>query len=758
MRTIAEFAGTTNLQILLAAGVRPATPNNEDCDFTLPCPYCDKHLRMRGDRLRCEAPDCEFGTARIVDFLAAQLKGYQEIRKFMVHNFPNNSRDRVSGELGSFLNQAETRHWLRGLVRKGIPEQGVVTARLLTLLRKKGYARLATGGNFHAMDSKILRKMRDRRLDVPSDPCLAVPLWSPDGEFGGFAFLTKPLKVVRFGEDPVLTAWRPSRIGDLDFSGALAAAELAVRDGRPVVPPAFAFPTSSAPAHRFNIRSPKPNSFVELGLLLRQLPDLHVDNQPVGEWFTTAVQQGCTPGMSTCVRRLLEACPPTTALQFKMEQALLAAGKLAAASELRAMSHSRELFRQGQGAVQVSPGGYVLTAADEEIRLTNFSLVLHDNLVFDDLSDVWHTGTLESSGNRWVVTLNSGELANTAKLEHALRGQSPAGSALPTVLEPAKVAKILLPWWRRQVAELPQKIGVSSIGWSPDRRRFQGAGWYVDLDKVTQEPVIFRPDVAALRVFDSGAAAADMQLVADLPPAARDMVAMLAATLCRVYVRSKVIGVTIQNSNPARNLCGALFRAFGQKGAYEMNSNLRNHTFIAGIAGHPLLAVGYNPLQAASCRLPCFFLTEQGYSVEEGDYRAVTLTARWILQRVVSWLLATEGASFEERRAFHYQVSLIKEGTAAIAAACKMDPWEVSPPSLPYLEALVAPRSAATIGEIMKIREGDVVIATNNPGDLVAELLAAGMPATRDGSHVAVPVLQLSPLLADYFGESPCFA
>ncbi len=759
MRTLADFAETTNLQVLLAAGIKPTTPEGDESEFLVACPECGEDATLDGDKVRCRnRPICGFGAARIVDLLAAKAGSYPKVYGFLTDAAPEFTKSAAWKDLPSFLVQAHLRRWLRSFARSGTPRANNETATLLSAARKRGLDRLESRGAFLAIDKKTLATLKAASLDAPPLPCLALPLWNAEAEFCGLAFLTSPMRFLRFGDDPVLTAWQPSRIGDLDVARALEQAEKVARTGGTQLPPAFAFGGGGRSQMSFNLRAPTQAEYVSFGTLQRRLPNLKVENIPAEDWVVKHVCSSCDPHLGMAARRLLESCPPSTAVQYRIEEILVAEKKLEAARALRAMAHSRELFRVTGGAVKVTPGGYTLAGTSDETRLTNFALVLHDNLVFDDLSDIWHSGTVELAGNRWLVTIGASDLAKPDKLESALRGQAPAGGALPTVLEPSKVAKLLMPWWRKQIAELPQQVGVSSLGWSADRKRFQGAGWYVSMDAVTQSDILFRPDIPALRVFDHHAATADHQLTDEMPPAARDLIAMLAATLCRLYVRSKVAAVTIQNSNHARQLCNSLFRALGQRSAFEMSSNLRNHTHIPGISGHPLLAVGYNPLQAASCRLPCFFLTEQGYTVVAGDYRPVTLTARWILQRVVSWILATDGAEFAEQRAFHYQVSLVKEGTAAIAAACQIAPWETCPPSLPYLEALVSPRTAQSIGEIMRLNQDDVLINTTAAGDLLAELLGAGIHATREENVVAAPVLQLSPLLTDYFGQAPCFS
>jgi hypothetical protein len=491
---------------------------------------------------------------------------------------------------------------------------------------------------------------------------------------------------------------------------------------------------------------------------MRSAKNLHVRKTPIKDWLLERVTAHDGGHLSMDARRLMEACPFDRSLQIRAESELIKAGAVLAAQEVRLRTLNHEIRKYGNSSLRVTADGYELEGTGAVYHtLTNFSLEFNSNLVFENFSDVWHYATMDIGHYQVPVKIRSTELVAPAKLEAALRSQTPAGCNLPSVMEMGKTFTYLTPCWKSLVAAMTYTVGVNEIGWAKDRKSFQGAGWSVSMDKVGSNSSIFRPDIAALRCFDTVPADSSMELVTELPTSARDMVAMVVSLLCRAFTHTTTRGVVVQNSHAARTLCAHIFKALGQSTAYDIGNNSRSHNHIPGLAGHPLLVVGTTQHLAEQCYMPCVFITEQGYSVAAGDYRHVTMTARWIFQRVVSWLLTTEGQYFSECKAFHYQSALVREGAAAIAAACETEPWETMPSQLPFLEKIVASKTHVTIGEVIRLVGDDAVITADNPGDLVAELLAAGLPTTRDGSEVHVDNLKFAPLLTTYYGSPPQF-
>lgn len=758
MQTLSEFAETTNLRLMVAAGLQPTIPDNASCEFEVPCPECLQPASVNGDRVVCHTEACTFKASRIVDLIAESLRGYKKVKARLERALPYLKKTSSWDGVEDFIRRQHVRRWMRSIAVDGA---GVVTTSTETLygaMRKKGFRLVEDCGFFVPMTDALLEAMQRQGLKTPSYPCLASSLWEPSGEFVGWKFYSEGEECLLFSCVPFATAWFPSSKGCLTFSEAVLRAEVNTKESRRITPPAYVFDNGTFTDTVLQLTTPAPESYVELGTLVRAAKNLHIAGKPAKEWLLERVANHCNGQLSMDARRLMEACPFDKSLQIRAESELIKLGAVIAAQDVRIRTLNHEIKKYGGKSLRVTSDGYELEGKNSiYTTLTNFSLQFNLNLVFENFADVWHYATMDIGRYQVPVKIRSSELVAPAKLEAALRSQTPAGCNLPSIMEMGKTFTYLTPCWKLLVAAMTYTIGVNEIGWAQDRKSFQGAGWSVSMDKVASSPSVFRPDIAALRCFDIAPAESSSELVVELPAPAKDLTAMVVALICRTFTRATTRGVVVQNSHPARTLCANIFKAIGQVTTYDIGNNSRSYNQIPGLSGHPLLVVGATQHLAEQCYIPCVFITEQGYNVVPGDYSNVTMTVRWILQRVVSWLLTTEGQHFAECKAFHYQSALVREGAAVIAAACKMEPWETMPSQLPCLEKIVAGKTHITIGEVIRLVGNDAIIKSDNPGDLAAELLAAGLSTSRDGSEVKVDNLQFAPLLDNYYGHPPQF-
>lgn len=755
-----DLAETSPLQLLLAGGIHPRAAESGDYDYQVQCPGCRGTLDLMGELLVCrDRGKCAFGTGRIVDLLAGRAGGSYEAVKALLERARPEWRHLPSWvHLPDYLRKSHLARWLRGVALQPPPTKGA-EALLLGAARRQSYHKLVEFGRLQVLGVDLLQRMKKHGFGVSDNaPKLGIPMWTHQGEFNGWVFVEADhLAHFQIADAPLTIAW--GRHGfdrlQLDFQLGVFNQELSLRDSRDAPLPAMARRCGTIDTP-ISIEIPTPAAFPEFGKLHRICRQLDVAGMAADEWLLSKILSEVTDEVPRSCRQLLAAVDLSATMQFRIENELRKRGNERGAAALRTHFMCREVFRKGRDRVLATHEGYVhRDGVSSDSRIANFLLLLKDNLVFPDSSDVFHAGTLLIDGNELSFQVPASDLASAAKLESALRSQV-SNLAMPTVMDPTKMNRWILPFFRQDVAELPRKIGVASLGWTASRDRFQGAGWMVSMDAIERKDMVLRPDIQTFKSFSAEAQPEGLPAT-DVPPAGRDLLAMLAAMLCRSFVRGRCRGVLLQNSHSARELTARVFRALGQHTAFEMSANLRHHSSIAGLQGYPLLAAGYNTMQASNCNQPIIFLTDTGYHVAEDDYNGMTAVARWTLQRVVEWLIRTKGEEFSEQRSFHHQVSLLQEGAATVAAACRLEAWEVSPPLLPSFERLIGAYAATDLGQLMTAKGDQILFSTDSAGDIHAELLAAGVSVARDGSTLSLPSLQLVPMLADYYGQIPLF-
>jgi hypothetical protein len=436
-----------------------------------------------------------------------------------------------------------------------------------------------------------------------------------------------------------------------------------------------------------------------------------------------------------------------------------------AASGLRGARLTAVVYADNKWRLCRKPSGYVVQdiVTSDERMLTNFCLDPLHNVVFAETSEVEHSMILDLPGVTATVRIGSTDLQSPAKLQEALRLHTAKAQieGLPTVFDTLLCQKLLLPWIRRQSSTLEQKPGRAMLGWTPARDVFQAAGWRLSADSYQELPVTLKTSIPTLACFDS-MPGPSMPLPENLPQPARDLLAMVAALMARYYVRTKVRAVSVQNGGPARTLCRALFRGFGQTREFEMTT-FRNTTGVPGLEGYPLLATGYNPAQAEACAVPAVFLTDTGYAVQTFDETTlplITACARWTLQRVAEWLISTEGREVSERPAFRWAMGLMEEGALIMRQACQLEDWEITAPELPAMQRLVDLLQPESAGSAMVVLDGGSLRVTPPPGgpdprDLVLELMLLGIPAACEEGCFTTQTIPFAAMLGDYWGRPP---
>ena len=772
--TLPEIAGAPAVRLLEAAGFTPTVAAGGFA-FTIKCPCCGGVLGVDSDRVRCR-PGCILQHGRLVDALAYKLKcKHRSLRRVLEDRAKwLEKRPKWCERISEYLRAASKLHWLN-LAAKGhlTAKDNIDLSRLRSWVSKIGMEELHQDGTAVLLDGDTVRKLGSVVTGVPGPgkERLALFYWLDNAT---------PVAVSLGGPQD-----DPFRINFQSFAVAVTGLHLEAQGSRTL------WQSSECLLH--NKGDFRHEAWVSgNGTLGPHIPVTIVDRNIPEDWLGWGrILLGCpncsvhvtgkdeTPDawlMQTLMRlttddkwpaqasALVEClCAPGDGMTVILSE-LQARGRANAAKQLKGRMLTATVWSDDKYQLKRTALGMILHDMRQGTsrEIGNFLIDASCNIVFPETSEIVHEMIVEVHGTRFPVEIGSGDLHSATKLQDALRiGAAHSGcDVLPMVSDQSACTKHMLPWLRRTAAVAKQVVGRSMLGWNPERTAFQSSAWRLTNDSWTEGEARLKTSVPALACFDSKPMPADPGVM-DLPQPARDMLAMIAGLISRYYVRSRVKAVCVQNSAAARGLLKAIFRGFGQIRELEMTA-FRGIQALQGIQGHPLLATGLSQIQADNLPMPVIMLSDTGYSVQaysDEDSSKITACSRWVLQRIVDWLLVTEGKDFSERHAFRFSLGLMDEGAKVLQKACELQSWEITIPEFPALQTLVRdvkPEKAWDRFVLLdesraKIVCGDLVKAN----DLTMELLLLGIHAKDEDGSLIVPAAPLITLLQDYWGVSP---
>lgn len=444
-------------------------------------------------------------------------------------------------------------------------------------------------------------------------------------------------------------------------------------------------------------------------------------------------------------------------------------GRAELAEDIKRQMDNRVIFTDGNLKIRETASEYLTDYGGSTSCIANFSVGFTHNLFFRDSADVFHQGRLNYGRTSLDVTVGAHAIDNINELQKTVRHQMHLHRAdstpeqLPTIISTAVMRKHVVPHLKRQVSSLPSKEGFCSMGWTADRGMFVGPGIKVTLSGREHGRVYRHPNVLPLHQFDTDGNW-DVGFSADLPLAARDVIAMTLASCARFFVKGVTRPVCVQHSPTARHLLKTMFAALGQREIYELNPNLRDHSNTQGVRGYPFLTTGYNAAQALNAKFGHVLLTDTGYSViDEVDQAAAEAAGRSLqfgLLRIVEWCIATGAEEFSEVPALHFNSSLLREGKWLVENVCELQPWEVSDLGLLHLEDVFAQIPVSETSKRLKLEDG-VTLTADMAGlkwdrDKVrGDLQVMRSRCDGDGDLLVMGAVEVMPAMELYYGRRP---
>lgn len=485
--------------------------------------------------------------------------------------------------------------------------------------------------------------------------------------------------------------------------------------------------------------------------------------------YLAAAIEGNSRELSGRAIHLLEQARPSRDEIAWLIQRYREQGRLELAEDIKRHMDNKVIFNDGKLKIRETASEYLIDYGGSTASVANFALSFVHNLFFRDSADMFHQCRLNYGRTSLDVAISAHAIDNINELQKTVRHQmllhrsDSTPEQLPTIIDASTMRRYVIPHLKRQVAALPSREGFCNMGWAADRSMFVGPGIKVTLSGREAGPVSRHPGVLQLRHFETDGNW-DVGFSADLPLAARDIIAMTLASCVRFFVKSITRPVCVQHSPVARHLLKTMFESIGQREIFELNPNLRDNSSTQGVRGYPFLTTGYNAAQVTNARFGHVLLTDTGYSVaEEVPQEAAEAAGRSLqfgLLRVVEWCLATGAEEFSEIPALHFNSSLLREGKWLVENVCELQPWEVSDLGLVHLEDILAQIPVAETAKRMKIEDGTKLTADMAglkwDRDKVREdLYALHSCCDGEGDSLVMGAVQVLPAMELYYGRQP---
>lgn len=450
-------------------------------------------------------------------------------------------------------------------------------------------------------------------------------------------------------------------------------------------------------------------------------------------------------------------------------QTFRAAGRFDIVADLHRMSENRILRRDGRVVVRETPEDYMADTQYGSHQIANFKLKLDRNVLFRERGETYCAGQLRCGGMTVPVFFPRNLLGlKASKLQEGLQNAvaengAGAGGLLPTILDAGYFQKYIVPFLTEQVASAGLTDGITSLGWSADRRSFTMPGLRITTAGRETLAARFHPGVRPLRHFgnvtDWSAA-----LAGDIDPTCQDVIAMLLAMTVRFYRRCATTPLPIRQTSDTMRLVDALMGALGQQSILEIGSNAREAGNLDGINGYPFFAAGPSTWAADKVHVPYVLLTDVGYRAPTfptaQHAQAAGRIAQAALIRVADWCLATGADDFREAQAMDYHVSLLQEGEWLMRHVCGMEAWSVSISGKSALENLFAQIPPAQTKHRIQLIDGEVLAVSIDgldcdTGALQAELLELGSESSESDGKLILRAAVMLPPLARFYGQRP---
>lgn len=358
-------------------------------------------------------------------------------------------------------------------------------------------------------------------------------------------------------------------------------------------------------------------------------------------------------------------------------------------AEIKSDADDRE-FPFKTYVIRETPHGYVAIQGEHETLITNFTVSVDDNVIFQDDENVIHRGHIHTGGQKIPFHINRDDVSKWKEIEgSALRAfrdrarNATAHGKMPVVMDPS-YGHALCTVVNTVTGEAGQVFGASHLGWDHDGNRFNASAWSWDQFGLNPRPPNY---VNPHKVWRDWSTSPSLGLTArktevntrGLRPAMTDYFLALSAQLARGYLGQSQPIIAVEDSGAARRFLKHVFVNLGQLGIISMPNPGRKINLdrvVPGFGEYPILARStFDVADYPALNYPFTYLGPTGLSMDEWvtakDYTDVTRVAWRVITSVLDWLVSSREEGI--RLNFPYKVgdmdALAEEGRQVLLKA-----------------------------------------------------------------------------------------
>lgn len=343
-----------------------------------------------------------------------------------------------------------------------------------------------------------------------------------------------------------------------------------------------------------------------------------------------------------------------------------------AAKDLERVFQTTVIYHDSKLRVLETPKGYQAVRAKNPLRetITNFTIHLTQNVLFEDKGEIFHNGYMLFAGAQYPVMLGIDDIENGASLQKRVQEafiRSTAGHrppALPVIRDKTLLKTISL-CLRESVAALSAVNGVASLGWHHSRQRYTSPRWILGADGLQEGPFAMHPQIPALAFFQSQGFKTLTSLPFVPPAGLADLGRMILAGIAREFLNMRMEGVPIRQDRHTQRVVELLFQRFGQVRPINFNGPPPD-----GVQRFPVFGYGYRPQNLRNSDFFVFGLGDHGmplHDLEEVTDEQAVVFADWLdaqMRQIIEHLLIHGGQDLERVPRILYTNELLSEGDA----------------------------------------------------------------------------------------------
>lgn len=785
------LAKTSTATAAALAGLTPSYTS--DGKVVVDCPFCKSEMFITSGDFLCSNKCCSFRSGNPVDFTAGivgsyrkatvdlyQAEGHKNLpphEELTVRAFENN-RKLTKLVLKSLNNLSPTRN------SEIIGAEGWLRKNNLDISSLRGYAFIWTKEEVGQLNHILGQMDRDEEVLLDSGFFLVIPYFCTYSSVGALMLIKKGIKeprVLKFSHEKFmwaglgnLTSPPPETKVTQNFALMLKMIQrgrLSVDLNTPTLGLMFnpkSVDTGLIPGEPVYIHHPdldvNMSAVSSLAQAYQDLEVLSVHSAYTEEnktpWSKYIVRYLCESMTDQVINdqslHYLDSCRLGNHQKERLIQDLTFRGEGGKAKRLANHFGSEVIAETDRLRIRSSSGGYFSQDQKNGSRadITNFTLKILRNVVFSDRKEVLTECEVQFGGVSSKIFIPTQNLDNPAKIEESARlawiSVASGENTLPVVKDKALFRKYVANYLKDETSRALTVTGISQIGWSYDRKKFQGPGWAYDADGKKVNESILHGDLEFLSCYST--AKVEKIFTTKCPQDLKDGLAMVMANFVRASLGLKCLPVMYDSTPEARSLLENLMRGLGQVSPY--NGLLRNGA-PDGCKDVPFMVTGSN-FGFANLSLPVFCCSPDGnVVVKPGEDYSI---AAGMVQHVVELALDrffTDGLKwFKPVHSTDNSVSLMLEGAWIIKRLTGKE-WEVSC-QRKKLDELLDQIPLENIGDVFEldIKTQSVVIRTDKipGGDALIRELSVDYEITDTGDWGAkVGMVDVSRLLRNFY-------